>query len=113
MTDTSTTLTRQQASDAVTGFGLTGRRRPELLFASAKDSRAAIVSVIDGLEQLSDRLDRGDREYVQSFLRTARSVRDEIRLVGPQLYLGVIWLGGRRIGWFTLREPTARRGRRR
>jgi hypothetical protein len=43
----------------------------------------------------------------------ARSVRDEIRLVGPQLYLGVIWLGGRRIGWFTLREPTARRGRRR
>jgi len=50
----------------------------ELLFASAKDSRAAIVSVIDGLEQLSDRLDRGDREYVQSFLRTARSVRDEL-----------------------------------
>ena len=50
----------------------------ELLFASAQDSRAAIVSVIDGLEQLRDRLDRGDREDVQSFLRAARSVRDEL-----------------------------------
>jgi hypothetical protein len=36
----------------------------------------------------------------------ARTVRDEIRLVGPQLYLGVIWLRRRRIGWFTLREPS-------
>jgi hypothetical protein len=35
----------------------------------------------------------------------ARMVRDEIRLVGPQLYLGVVWLRRRRIGWFTLREP--------
>jgi hypothetical protein len=43
----------------------------------------------------------------------ARAVRDEIRLVGPQLYLGVIWLGRRRIGWFTLREPLGRKGRRR
>jgi hypothetical protein len=43
----------------------------------------------------------------------ARKVRDEIRLVGPQLYLGVIWLGHRRIGWFTLREPVAKAGRRR
>lgn len=36
-----------------------------------------------------------------SFL--ARGVRDEIRLVAPGLYLGVIWLWRRRIGWFTLR----------
>lgn len=50
----------------------------ELLFTSAKDSRAAIASVIDGLEQLRDRLDRDDREYVLSFLRAARSVRDEL-----------------------------------
>jgi prephenate dehydrogenase len=50
----------------------------ELLFASPKDARAAIGSVIDGLEQLRDRLDLGDREYVKSFLRTARSVRDEL-----------------------------------
>jgi hypothetical protein len=42
----------------------------------------------------------------------ARAVRDEIRLVGPQLYLGVIWLRRRRIGWFTLRQP-APGGRRR
>jgi hypothetical protein len=35
----------------------------------------------------------------------ARMVRDEIRLVAPQLYLGVIWLWHRRVGWFTLRQP--------
>jgi hypothetical protein len=35
----------------------------------------------------------------------ARMVRDEVRLVAPQLYLGVIWLWRRRVGWFTLREP--------
>lgn len=33
-------------------------------------------------------------------------VRDEIRQVGPHLYLGLIWLSGRKIGWFTLREPS-------
>ncbi|MGW3244065.1 hypothetical protein [Streptomyces sp. NPDC001070] len=32
-------------------------------------------------------------------------IRDEIRQVGPGLYLGAIWLCGRRIGWFTLRTP--------
>jgi prephenate dehydrogenase len=50
----------------------------ELLFGSAKDTRAAIEAVIDGLEQLRDRLDQDDREYVRNFLRTARSVRDEL-----------------------------------
>ena len=34
----------------------------------------------------------------------ARLVRDELRLVGPHLYLGVVWLGRRRVLWFTLRE---------
>ncbi|MFS4093175.1 hypothetical protein [Streptomyces sp. AF1A] len=34
-------------------------------------------------------------------------VRDELRQVGPDLYLGLIWLFGRRIGWFTLREPNS------
>ena len=34
----------------------------------------------------------------------ARGVRDEIRLVAPGLYLGVVWLFGRRVAWFTLRE---------
>lgn len=36
----------------------------------------------------------------------AGGVRDEIRLVAPGLYLGVIWLYGRRVGWFTLRVRT-------
>jgi hypothetical protein len=34
----------------------------------------------------------------------ARGIRDEIRLVAPHLYLGVVWLLGRRVAWFTLRE---------
>jgi hypothetical protein len=34
----------------------------------------------------------------------ARKVRDEIRLVGPGLYLGVVWLWRRRVGWFTIRS---------
>jgi hypothetical protein len=33
----------------------------------------------------------------------ARPVRDELRLVGPRLHLGVVWLGRRRALWFTLR----------
>jgi hypothetical protein len=36
----------------------------------------------------------------------ARMVRDEIRLVGPGLYLGVVWLWRRRVGWFTIRPAT-------
>jgi hypothetical protein len=35
----------------------------------------------------------------------ARLVRDELRLVGPHLYLGVVWLSRRRVLWFTLRGP--------
>lgn len=34
----------------------------------------------------------------------ARMVRDEIRLVGPGFYLGVVWLWRKRIGWFTIRS---------
>jgi len=36
----------------------------------------------------------------------ARWVRDEIRLVAPGLYLGVVWLRRRRIAGFALRFPT-------
>lgn len=36
--------------------------------------------------------------------RVAHMVRDEIRLVAPGLYLGVIWMWRRRVGWFTLRQ---------
>jgi hypothetical protein len=34
----------------------------------------------------------------------AGMVRDEIRLVAPRLYLGVVWMWKRRVGWFTLRQ---------
>jgi hypothetical protein len=34
----------------------------------------------------------------------ARMVRDEIRVVSPSLYLGVVWLWKRRVAWFTLRQ---------
>jgi hypothetical protein len=37
----------------------------------------------------------------------AHMVRDEIRLVSPGLYLGVVWLWRRRVGWFTLRSPAS------
>ncbi|MER7985527.1 hypothetical protein ABTY53_08015 [Streptomyces noursei] len=44
-------------------------------------------------------------DYARTSL-VARAVRDEIRQVGPGLYLGVIWLfGSSRVGWFTLRTP--------
>jgi hypothetical protein len=36
----------------------------------------------------------------------ARMVRDEARQVGPGLYLGVVWLWRRRVGWFTVRSAS-------
>jgi hypothetical protein len=35
----------------------------------------------------------------------ARMVRDETRLVAPELHLGVVWLWRKRAAWFTLRAP--------
>jgi hypothetical protein len=35
----------------------------------------------------------------------ARGIRDEIRLIAPRLYLGVVWLWRRRVAWFSLRVP--------
>ncbi|SFI72920.1 hypothetical protein SAMN05421835_101594 [Amycolatopsis sacchari] len=43
-------------------------------------------------------------DYSESSL-VARGVRDEIRLVAPGLYLGVVWLWRRRVAWFVLRRP--------
>lgn len=37
----------------------------------------------------------------------AGMVRDEIRLVAPNLYLGVVWTWRRRVAWFTLRATRA------
>jgi hypothetical protein len=42
--------------------------------------------------------------YSRTALLPIRLVRDEIRMVAPGEYLGVIWIGRRRVGWFTLRE---------
>jgi hypothetical protein len=36
--------------------------------------------------------------------KVAHMVRDEVRLVSPSLYLGVVWMWKRRVGWFTLRQ---------
>ena len=38
----------------------------------------------------------------------AHMVRDEIRMVSPSLYLGVVWLWRRRVAWFTLRGIPSR-----
>jgi hypothetical protein len=37
----------------------------------------------------------------------AAGVRDEMRQVAPNLYLGVVWLFGHKVGWFSLRLPGA------
>jgi prephenate dehydrogenase len=50
----------------------------ELLFGNSADAAAAIGSIIEGLTQLRDAVERGDREYARSFLKTARSVRSEL-----------------------------------
>ncbi|MFF4212565.1 hypothetical protein ACFYZE_25040 [Streptomyces sp. NPDC001796] len=38
----------------------------------------------------------------------AMGVRDEMRKVAPSLYLGVVWLFGHKVGWFSLRLSGAR-----
>jgi prephenate dehydrogenase len=50
----------------------------ELLFGNGADVAAAIGSIVEGLTQLRDAVERGDREYARSFLQTARSVRSEL-----------------------------------
>jgi prephenate dehydrogenase len=50
----------------------------ELLFGNADDAAAAIGSIVEGLTQLRDAVERGDREYARSFLAAARSVRSEL-----------------------------------
>ena len=50
----------------------------ELLFGNSTDAAAAIGSIIEGLTQLREALERGDGEYARSFLAAARSVRSEL-----------------------------------
>ncbi|MGW4438680.1 hypothetical protein ACWELO_23470 [Streptomyces sp. NPDC004596] len=66
-----------------------------------------ILSIVATVEPGPSRLD--DQEcIVIDYSHTSvvfGGVRDELRQVGPGLYLGLIWLAGRKIGWFTLRDP--------
>ncbi|WP_052845023.1 hypothetical protein [Streptomyces sp. NRRL S-31] len=66
-----------------------------------------ILSVVATVGPGPSRLD--DREcIVIDYSHTSTlcaGVRDELRQVEPHLYLGLIWLSGRKIGWFTLRDP--------
>jgi prephenate dehydrogenase len=50
----------------------------ELLFGNGGDVAAAIGSIVEGLTQLRDAVERGDQEYARSFLQAARSVRSEL-----------------------------------
>ncbi|WP_426561983.1 hypothetical protein ACPPVT_16130 [Angustibacter sp. McL0619] len=53
----------------------------------------------------------GEQCVVLDYSRTsfvARMVRDEIRLVAPGLYLGVVWTWHKRVAWFTLRGNPGR-----
>ncbi len=63
----------------------------------------AIVATVRTAGSLVDRRPCIVLDYSTTSL-VARGVRDEIRLVGEHLYLGVVWLFGRRVAWFTLRQ---------
>lgn len=65
------------------------------------DLRAIAAAVYPGESRVDGRPCVVLDYSVTSFL--ASEVRDEIRMVAPGLYLGVIWLCGYRVGWFTLR----------
>ncbi|MBO1413548.1 hypothetical protein [Streptomyces sp. FH025] len=70
---------------------------------SPLDVLAVLATVAPGPSRLD-----GEECIVIDYSRTslvARGVRDEIRQVGPDLYLGVIWLFGAKVGWFSLRKP--------
>jgi hypothetical protein len=63
----------------------------------------AVVATVRTSGSLVDRRPCVVLDYSATSI-VARGVRDEIRLVGEHLYLGVVWLFGRRVAWFTLRE---------
>jgi hypothetical protein len=63
----------------------------------------AVVATVRTSGSLVDRRPCVVLDYSATSI-VARGVRDEIRLVAEHLYLGVVWLFGRRVAWFTLRE---------
>ncbi|MEU6365244.1 hypothetical protein ABZ876_05755 [Streptomyces sp. NPDC046931] len=70
---------------------------------TAFDVLAIVAQVFVGQSLMDDR-DCIVIDYSKISL-VARGVRDEMREVEPGLYLGVVWLFGVRVGWFTLRVP--------
>ncbi|NKQ51308.1 hypothetical protein HFP15_00240 [Amycolatopsis sp. K13G38] len=64
----------------------------------------AIAATVSPGESWVDRKPCIVIDYSRSSL-VARGVRDEIRLIAPGLYLGVVWLWRQRAGWFLLRKP--------
>ncbi|MGW3497319.1 hypothetical protein [Streptomyces sp. NPDC001020] len=72
------------------------------------DMLAVVGTVGAGPSQLD-----GQDCIVVDYSRTsllAQGVRDEIRQASPDLYLGLVWLFGRKVGWFALRVPGAENG---
>ncbi|MGE7438659.1 hypothetical protein [Kitasatospora sp. NPDC001175] len=72
---------------------------------SALDVLAVLATVAPGPSLLD-----GEECIVIDYSRTSLvvgGVRDEIRQVGPDLYLGVTWLFGTKVCWFSLRAPQA------
>lgn len=72
---------------------------------TALDMLAVVAKVAPGPSLLD-----GEDCIVVDYSRTsllAAGVRDEVRQVAPHLYLGVVWLFGHRVGWFSLRLPGA------
>ena len=65
----------------------------------------AIVAAVRTSGSLVDRRPCVVLDYSATSI-VARGVRDELRLVAEHLYLGVVWLFGRRVAWFTLREES-------
>src|SRR5439155_980821 len=80
-------LKRAVADYGAAGPGFRDSTRPadtpadlatELLFGNAGDAAAAIESIVEGLTQLRDAIEREDKDYARSFLQAARSVRSEL-----------------------------------
>lgn len=67
----------------------------------------AIAAVVYPGRSLVDGADCIILDYSNTSM-IAGGVRDEIRLVAPHLYLGVVWLWRHRVGWFSLRVSTDR-----
>ncbi|WP_234442310.1 hypothetical protein [Streptomyces sp. NRRL S-1448] len=66
-----------------------------------------ILAIVAQVYRGSSRLDARECIVVDysKISLAARGIRDEIREIGPGLYLGVVWLFGYRVGWFSLRVP--------